>query len=211
MLMYTKLQPSLIDIDPDDAFSRIPYEKGSLLLRYLETLVTGGAGAMQAWLACYFKAFSGRSVTTREALDHFRAFFQGDAERLAGVEWDAWLSKPGLPPFDPRGVLDMSIADRARARAVAWADSSAACDGEDMSKVTARELMYSLDVIINGEEGVGAVLNVDRLNYLDKVHSLSSSRNVEVAFRFIMLLLRLRAPSGTAAAAQFLGSHGRGL
>ena len=209
--MYTKLQPSLTDVDPDDAFSRIPYEKGSLLLRYLETLVTGGAGAMQRWLTCYFKAFSGRSVTTREAMDHFRTFFQGDAERLAEVEWDVWLNRPGLPPFDPRGVLDMSIADRARARAVAWADAGAACDGEDMSKVSARELMYTLDVIINGDGGVGAALDVERLTHLDQVHVLSSSRNVELAFRFIMLLLRVRAPSGAAAAAQFLGRHGRGL
>ena len=47
-------------------------------------------------------------------MDHFRTFFQGDAERLAEVEWDVWLNRPGLPPFDPRGVLDMSIADRTR-------------------------------------------------------------------------------------------------
>jgi leukotriene-A4 hydrolase len=36
---FTKLVPSLIGVDPDDAFSRIPYEKGCLFLIYLEHLV----------------------------------------------------------------------------------------------------------------------------------------------------------------------------
>ena len=40
---YTKLVPDMVGIDPDDAFSTVPYEKGHTLLYYLETLV-GGLG-----------------------------------------------------------------------------------------------------------------------------------------------------------------------
>lgn len=36
---YTKLRPNLVGEDPDDSFSRIPYEKGFLFLFYLETQV----------------------------------------------------------------------------------------------------------------------------------------------------------------------------
>lgn len=40
----TSLVPNLKEgVHPDDAFSRVPYEKGSLFLRYLEDLV-GGPG-----------------------------------------------------------------------------------------------------------------------------------------------------------------------
>ena len=39
----TNLVPKLNGIDPDDAFSSVPYEKGSTLLNYLEGLL-GGAG-----------------------------------------------------------------------------------------------------------------------------------------------------------------------
>lgn len=35
--------PKLSGVHPDDAFSRVPYEKGSLFLFYLETLL-GGPG-----------------------------------------------------------------------------------------------------------------------------------------------------------------------
>jgi leukotriene-A4 hydrolase len=39
----TALVPKLDGIDPDDAFSSVPYEKGSALLFYLESLA-GGPG-----------------------------------------------------------------------------------------------------------------------------------------------------------------------
>ena len=41
--MLTALVPRLSGVHPDDAFSCIPYEKGSALLFYLETLL-GGPG-----------------------------------------------------------------------------------------------------------------------------------------------------------------------
>lgn len=40
---YTKLIPDLRGVDPDDAFSTVPYEKGFALLFYLENLL-GGPG-----------------------------------------------------------------------------------------------------------------------------------------------------------------------
>ena len=36
---WTKLQPNMNGIDPDEVFSKVPYEKGRLFLFYLETLV----------------------------------------------------------------------------------------------------------------------------------------------------------------------------
>ena len=39
----TALCPNLTNVDPDDAFSVVPYEKGQTFLYYLETLV-GGPG-----------------------------------------------------------------------------------------------------------------------------------------------------------------------
>ena len=40
---YTHLVPVLRDVDPDDAFSSVPYEKGCALLMYLEQQL-GGPG-----------------------------------------------------------------------------------------------------------------------------------------------------------------------
>jgi len=40
---FTELVPNLTGVDPDDAFSIVPYEKGSSLLMYLEEKL-GGPG-----------------------------------------------------------------------------------------------------------------------------------------------------------------------
>lgn len=48
----TNLVPSLEEVDPDDAFSSVPYEKGFALLYHLEELL-GGPGDLRAphtWL-----------------------------------------------------------------------------------------------------------------------------------------------------------------
>lgn len=42
----TNLVPSLQEVDPDDAFSSVPYEKGFALLYHLEELM-GGPGNAQ--------------------------------------------------------------------------------------------------------------------------------------------------------------------
>lgn len=47
---YTHLVPELVGVDPDDAFSTVPYEKGSALLMYLEQLL-GGPGGCGACLS----------------------------------------------------------------------------------------------------------------------------------------------------------------
>ncbi len=46
-LPLTALVPRLTGVHPDDAFSSVPYEKGSLLLFYLETLL-GGPGTVHS-------------------------------------------------------------------------------------------------------------------------------------------------------------------
>jgi leukotriene-A4 hydrolase len=45
----TALVVDLEDVDPDDAFSVVPYEKGAAFLWYLEELV-GGPGKKRRWI-----------------------------------------------------------------------------------------------------------------------------------------------------------------
>lgn len=51
---------TLEDVHPDDAFSKVPYEKGSLFLRYLEDLL-GGPGKTEKSLS-HILALSMRKI-----------------------------------------------------------------------------------------------------------------------------------------------------
>ena len=46
---FTQLVPDLQGTHPDEAFSRVPYERGSALLYYIETLI-GGAGQSSSYI-----------------------------------------------------------------------------------------------------------------------------------------------------------------
>lgn len=64
---YTQLIPDLKGVDPDDAFSIVPYEKGFTLLFYLETLL-GGPGEDKVF---FFTASSQKCSHTVASLHKF--------------------------------------------------------------------------------------------------------------------------------------------
>lgn len=49
---FTKLVPNLDGVDPDDAFSSVPYDKGFTFLDYLQRLV-GGPSVFEPFLKSY--------------------------------------------------------------------------------------------------------------------------------------------------------------
>ncbi|CAI4215293.1 unnamed protein product [Parascedosporium putredinis] len=67
---YTKLIPTLKGgVDPDDAFSTVPYEKGFHFLYYLEKLV--GRDNFDKFIPHYFTKFSGKSLDSFEFKETF--------------------------------------------------------------------------------------------------------------------------------------------
>jgi leukotriene-A4 hydrolase len=84
------------ELDPDDAYSEVPYEKGYLFLRALEEAV--GRAAFDRFLRRYVEAFAFQSITTEE----FTAFAEAElAGALARVGAARWLSSAGIPENAP--------------------------------------------------------------------------------------------------------------
>jgi leukotriene A-4 hydrolase/aminopeptidase len=92
----TRLRTDLRGVDPDDAFSSIPYEKGSRLLTLIER--TAGRERFDRFLRAYIDRFRFTSITSEE----FIAFLEEKLPGVAGrVEVDTWLYQPGLPQNAP--------------------------------------------------------------------------------------------------------------
>ena len=111
-----KYQRLVIDFepgeDPDDAFSSIPYEKGSIFLLYLGVLNFGFLFSHDVWISHsfseqklggidvflpyirdYVATFQGKSITTWDWKAHLYAYFEkhGGREKLDAlnsVDWD---------------------------------------------------------------------------------------------------------------------------
>ncbi|HZW88274.1 MAG TPA: leukotriene A4 hydrolase C-terminal domain-containing protein, partial [Myxococcaceae bacterium] len=92
----TRLRTRLQGVDPDDAFSQVPYEKGYLFLRALEDAV--GRPAFDRFLKRYMEAFRFQSVTTEELLEFIRAELPG---ALEAVNAPSWIDGEGVPAEAP--------------------------------------------------------------------------------------------------------------
>jgi hypothetical protein len=92
----TVLRMHLEGIDPDDAFSSIPYEKGARLVAALEREV--GDNRFLRFLRDYMDAFRFTSITTEQFCAFVEAKLPG---ALEAIHARAYLDKPGLPDTAP--------------------------------------------------------------------------------------------------------------
>lgn len=93
----TVLRMHLEGIDPDDAFSSIPYEKGARLVAALEQQV--GEERFLTFLRDYMATFRFTSITTEQ----FCAFVETQLPgALQAVHATAYLDQPGLPASAPQ-------------------------------------------------------------------------------------------------------------
>ncbi|KAJ2456370.1 Leucyl aminopeptidase yscIV, partial [Coemansia sp. RSA 2336] len=97
----TALVPDLTGIDPDDSYSRIPYEKGSLLLYHLEQVLD--PVILKHISKMYVLEFQGRSIGTGDFYDFVKHYVhhyldENAEKRVNAIAWDAWFKSPGMPP-----------------------------------------------------------------------------------------------------------------
>lgn len=173
----TRLEPEIDKIDPDDAFSRIPYEKGSLFLFYLEQIV-GGEKNMTDYLRSYIHAFRGRSIQTEDMKAHFLHFFRR-RKRIQEIDWEHWLHGEGLPDFDLADYVDRSLVDESISLAESWLKTGTS-DAETVH-MKAQQWMLFLDHLINAIPE--NPISHSTLAEMDSKYKLSATSNVEVSFR----------------------------
>lgn len=93
----TALRTKLEGVDPDEVYSRIPYEKGYLFLRRIEEAV--GTEAFDTFLKTYIREFRFRSITT----DDFLALLERVLPVVRSqIDLERWIDGPGLPHDLPR-------------------------------------------------------------------------------------------------------------
>ncbi|KAJ2558538.1 Leucyl aminopeptidase yscIV [Coemansia sp. RSA 1933] len=208
----TALVPDLDGIDPDGAFSRIPYEKGSLLTYHLEKLFDSVIWNHISKM--YIRKFVGQSIGTGSFYDFLRKYVEyyldNDAKKkLASVSWGAWFKGVRMPPvefkFDekPQQVA-MELADRW------WAsrDSSDHSLEEFPLQQFSTLLMQQKATFLNSLKDKGSIPHAF-LGSLDRIYGLSASHNCEVRFSWLMLALANSYEDTFASTVAMLSEQGR--
>jgi len=175
----TRLRNHLEGIDPDEAYSTVPYEKGYLLLRKLEE--TAGRAAWDAFLRDYLAAFRFQSIVTQQFLDFLEARLPGVAARAGALDF---IDLPGLPADAPQP----------RSRRL---DQLRALGAEPENPT---ELLVYLQALAP---------DAARLRELDARFGLSTRRSLELRHTFVLLQLRAGMEGAVDAARRVLLESGR--
>ncbi len=190
----------LRDRDPELAFSAVPYEKGRLFLRYLETKF--GHERFEAFLRGYFDRFAFKSISTEQFNDYLA---QNLLERFPGTvnreQVLAWENDPGIPAD---AVLPVSSAfepvDAARS---AWVAGTLASKKFGADWVT-QQWLYFLD-------NMPGTLSTKQLADLDQAYALTHSKNALLERGWLELVIRNNYQPGFARLEEYLKSIGRRL
>lgn len=197
---FTKLRMNLSsETNPDDAYSTVPYEKGYLFLRSIESQV--GREAFDRFLRKYIETFQWKTIRTEQFLVFLEAeLIRGDTGLRDRLRLQKWLYEPGLPEERP-------VIESAELHAADFAASAFAATGEFDRAALRRFSAYQWLRLISM---IPRQISVDRLNQLDESEKLSGSSNAEIAFAWLKLGLEARNPATLKPVERFLGSTGRG-
>ncbi|KAG8961519.1 hypothetical protein FRC03_005284 [Tulasnella sp. 419] len=182
--------------DPDDAYSSIPYEKGSNFLLYLERLL-GGLDVFLPYVRDYVKTFRGKSLRTSQWKNHLYRYFEANGgqskiDLLNSVKWDAWLHGEGLEL--PEEInYDTSLADKAYDLAHRWDESRHISDpskldfsAADLEGFTSNQIV----VFIEKLQSLPQPLPTSHIRHMNKTYpSFNDTGNAEIRSRWYELVL----------------------
>ncbi|THV01236.1 hypothetical protein K435DRAFT_963588 [Dendrothele bispora CBS 962.96] len=218
-----KYQRLLVDFekgeDPDDAYSRVPYDKGANLILHIERTL-GGLDVFLPYVRDYVETFMGKSITTQQWKAHLYGYYtkNGGEEKvkaLDSIDWNAWFYGEGTS-LPVTMEYDTSLAKAAYDLAARWDASRASdvsrldfkesdLDGFDSNqKVAFLEKLQSYDHLPSSH-----------VEYLASLYKVSSTHNAEIRLRFYQL--SLADPSTPAAhkyaeeAANWIIGNGTGM
>jgi leukotriene-A4 hydrolase len=175
----TCLRTDLRGIDPDEAYSSVPYEKGYLMLRKLEE--TAGRPAWDVFLRSYLGRFRFQSITTDQFLEFLERELPGVAAQAGALEY---IDGPGVPEDAPQ-------------------PRSARLELLRRGEVEPRNPTELLVVLQS------APADADKLRELDARWGLSQRRSLELRHNFVLLQIRAGMPEAVEAARRILLETGR--
>uniref|UniRef100_A0A6Q2Y1B1 Leukotriene A(4) hydrolase n=1 Tax=Esox lucius TaxID=8010 RepID=A0A6Q2Y1B1_ESOLU len=201
----TNLVPDLTDVDPDDSFSSVPYEKGFALLYHLEELM-GGPEIFMGFVKSYIQRYAYSSVTTEEWKAYLFTYFKEKVDILNNVDWTAWMYTPGMPPVKPQ--YDTTLADACIALCKRWlkaTEGDLGCFSEaDVKTLSTHQLIEFLSLLLQEEP-----LPLSHVKRMQEVYNLNSLQNSEIRFRWLRLCVRSKWEDAVVMALKMATEQGR--
>jgi aminopeptidase N len=183
----TRLRNDLQGVDPDQAYSTVPYEKGYLLLRRLEELA--GRAEWDDFFRGYLEKFRFQSIVTQDFLDALEERLPGLADRAGALRF---IDRPGIPDDAPR-------PQSGRLRELRELAARRELPRDASMRPT--ELLIYLQAL--------PPLEPDTVKALDALFGLSERKSLELRHTFVLAQLRAGMSEGVESARRVLQKTGR--
>ncbi|XP_030641072.1 leukotriene A-4 hydrolase [Chanos chanos] len=201
----TNLVPNLHEVDTDEAFSSVPYEKGFALLYHLEELM-GGPEVFMGFVKSYIQLFAYSSVTTEEWKNYLFTYFKDKVDILNKVDWNGWMHTPGMPPVKPQ--YDTSMADACTALCQRWLKAKegdlASFTQADVKQLSSHQIIEFLALLLQEEP-----IPLSHAKRMEEVYSLNSIKNAEIRARWLRVCVRAKWEESVPLALKMATEQGR--
>uniref|UniRef100_A0A665V068 Leukotriene A-4 hydrolase n=1 Tax=Echeneis naucrates TaxID=173247 RepID=A0A665V068_ECHNA len=199
----TNLIPRLQDVNPDEAFSSVPYEKGFALLYHLEELM-GGPEVFMGFVKSYIQMFAYSSVTSEDWKSYLFTYFKDKVDVLNKVDWNAWMFTPGMPPVK----YDTTLADACIALSQRWIKAKdqdlSSFQDHDVKVLSSHQLIEFLSLLLHEDP-----LPLTHVKKMQEVYDLNAFMNSEIRFRWLRLCVRCRWEEAVPMALKMATEQGR--
>ncbi|KAF4791556.1 Leukotriene A-4 hydrolase [Turdus rufiventris] len=201
----TNLIINLDEVDPDVAYSSVPYEKGFALLFYLEQLL-GGPDVFIGFLKAYVQQFAYKSIVTEDWKKFLYSYFKDKADILDKVDWNAWFHAPGMPPVKP--TYDMTLSNACVALSQRWVQAKESDLGSfssaDLKEMSSHQLIEFLALLL-----LEAPLPLSHVKRMQEVYDFNAINNSEIRFRWLRLCIRSKWEAAIPLALKMATDQGR--
>ena len=207
---FSSLEPNLLGRNPDDAFNKVPYEKGFNLLYYLENKVNND-DIFQKFMRSYIDKFKKGVVKYMDFRTFFEAFIKNNVKDwekiLNDIDWDTWVFAPGFPPVE--NDFSNKYADEVDQAVKDFYENKL---GDDFVKKFKDWFTLLKQNFLNKIKESDIELSETQLEFLnEKLELIQGKYNVEVSCSYYLTVLYHGTLSTKfeESLVDFLGKHGR--
>jgi hypothetical protein len=193
------LAPRLDHGDPDSFQGTIHYNKGQLLLQYLENAF--GREAFDEFLRSYFDHFAFGTITSEKFLGYLdENLLQLHKGKVSRGQVETWLYEPGLPSDAP--VPKSATLEQAASMALAWSQGEVGLSELPTGSWSPQAMVHFINSLPAG-------LTDDDLARLDQALGLSDARNAEIGQAWFVQVAKRQHRAAYDKLEQHLNRYGR--
>ena len=207
---FSSLEPNLLGRNPDDAFNKVPYEKGFNLLYYLENKVNND-DIFQKFMRSYIDKFKKGVVKYMDFRTFFETFIKNNVKDwekiLNDIDWDTWVFAPGFPPVE--NDFSNKYADEVDQAVKDFYENKLS---DDFVKTFKDWFTLLKQNFLNKIKESNIELSEKQLEFLnEKLELIQGKYNVEVSCSYYLTVLYHGTLSTKfeESLVDFLGKHGR--